>query len=128
MDAKVVGAEALVNKLDEMIKSIDDLERRLPDEVLAWQSEDMHREFPFVKTRPRTHSVSVSTKIHPRSVKSMKSRAARRAQRRAILRAAHRRRGGPQRLFRTHPILRPQLLEALRVRIAELVKRVITWA
>lgn len=127
MEAKVTGAEALVNRLDEMIKSIDDLERRLPVEVMNWQSEDMHRRFPFVKKRVRTHSIAVSTKIHPRSLKSMKMRAAHRAQRRATLRAIHRRRGGPHRLFRTHPILRPELLEALRVRLNDLVKRVLAW-
>jgi hypothetical protein len=113
------GLEPLVNKIYEMHKSLEGLRENVPHELRAWQKEDLHRKRPSAKTRRSGRSLKTSTIIRPRSLKSQTYRAAHRAVRRAM-------RERVRRLRSSRPILRPELFELLRRRMAELLFN-ITW-
>lgn len=122
---QVGGLEPFVKKLDEMQKSLDDLQQSVPAELTAWQAEDLHRKRPFTKTRKRRRSLRASTVVRPRSKKSQIYRATRRAAIRAAARAMHRR-SGLHRLKRNTPILRPALFAMLHERMSALLAA-INW-
>lgn len=121
------GADRVVGRIDELQKRLDGLYQNIPEELKAWQEEDMHRKQPFAKSVIHGHSSKATTVIRPRSRKSQKWRAARRAARRAAARAGHFR-SSVHRLRRNQPILRPELFTELCGRMAELMHKTITWS
>ncbi len=99
-----VDSAAAQQRIAAIIENIDTLPDRMEAELVAWQREDMKRQRPNAS---RPDAWSVTTLIWPRSRTSMAPRPSR------LIRY----RDAARRLIGRRPILRPELLEALRARM-----------
>jgi len=100
--------------VDNMIGQLATAPRKMQDEMIAWQKDDMRRARPNV-AMPDEHTVA--TVIWPRSRVSEKRK--RQVRRRPALPSAKRGRS-------TRPILRPELFDRLVVRM-RLLLAAIKW-
>lgn len=103
--------------LDNMVFQLKAFPSKMKDEMLAWQSDDMHRQRPRAKYTLHHHRVG--TKIYPRGRHHYKGKHKHKY-------PLHRRRGH-RRHWSTRPILRPELYIRLRERMTELLGQ-IGWA
>jgi hypothetical protein len=117
-----VDDKATLAQFDALQKRLADLENKVPETFIHWQTEDMHRHFPKLDGS----GLSVSTSIYPRGIHHDRGGAKRGKSltggkprpRRSIIgsvRGAHR------------PILRPELFEKLKERMVEMCKAALTW-
>jgi hypothetical protein len=129
-EVKVEGGDDIARKLDAEIAKLASLHQVIPEEMVNWQREDMHRRFPNIEVEGTT----ATTKIWPRS----------------RLPAEHHHKGpnkpGPKGLagpklaapkthtkgggrpsHSTRPILRPQLEARLFDRIISVVEETLKW-
>jgi hypothetical protein len=121
---EIEGVDNLAKMIDGMIKNIDTLgNEQLGTELTAWQTDDMHRQYPNTQTEPN----AASTEIWPRS----------RTPKRYVRKTAQRRRRGTVMLKRgkgrgrqvsTRPILRVELFDKLCTRMAALLEKSLSWA
>lgn len=98
---------AIAGKLDALFERMAGLDNALPEELAAWQRDDMNRQRPVIE---RPMRLAARTTIWPTS---------RRLLARRIL--ALRRMGSRR------PILRPELYDALRARMRELLQTTVAW-
>jgi hypothetical protein len=110
-----VDSENLLKQFEDMQKRVSELDQKLPQVFLDWQTEDMHRQFPKVDEQS---GLSVTTLVYPRSRKSRPYIPGRKGPRRN----APRRVAGGKR-----PILRPELVEQLFDRMKEMCREAIEW-
>ena len=103
--------------LNNMLFQLKAFPSRMKDEMLAWQTDDMHRKHPRAKYSLHRHRVG--TKIYPRGRHHFKGTHKHHY-------PLHRRRGH-RRHWSTRPILRPELYISLRDRMTELLGT-IGWA
>src|ERR1700746_1073831 len=66
-EVSVEGLEALSKKFDELDEQIKALQTEVPDELTAWQREDMHRRYPNTEANTTGGLIEASTEIWPRS-------------------------------------------------------------
>jgi hypothetical protein len=118
-----LDVSGLVDRLEAMIKKLEEFPKHMAQELTDWQTEDMRRRFPNTETPDEN---TVETDIWPTS------RIVERDQKKinAILRArktASRPRVGAVRAGTHRPILRPELYEKLVKRMDELMEKELTW-
>lgn len=113
-----VEADATLKQFDELLKSLADLELKMPNTFVDWQRDDMNRKFPKVEGSGLTYS----TTIYPRSRlrRRITNKTGGKSTRRRSTIAAGR--PGAHR-----PILRPELFDQLKERMTEMVKEAVTW-
>jgi len=105
--------------LANMVFQLKAFPSKMKDEMLVWQTDDMHRKHPRAKYS--LHHRRVGTKIYPRGRHHYKSKAAHRHRY-----PTHRRRGH-RKHWSTRPILRPELYISMRDRMTALLGQ-IGWA
>lgn len=120
-------AEARILAMQLLIRDFG--HEAIPQELEAWQRDDMRRRFPKVET---PNYVSATTTVWPRSrtyeqrhrERPLLQRLRRRAltARPRLVGAGGGKPGGSQR-----PILRPELFAKLHVRMADIMKRKLAW-
>src|SRR5262245_52239104 len=102
---------AVEKRLQNMVAAIaNTATETMPAELLAWQKDDMRRDFPNVEVT----GWSALTKIWPRSRLSMIPRTRKRVER-------------PRALRGLRPILRTEMFEALRDRMRKMLTDHLTW-
>jgi hypothetical protein len=111
-----VDSEKLLQQFEDMQKRVGELDQKLPQVFLDWQSEDMNRKFPKVDEQ---NGLSVTTYVYPRSRKSRPYIPGQKGPKR---KNAPRRVAGGKR-----PILRPELVEQLFDRMKEMCREAIEW-
>jgi len=115
----LIGASEAAGTVNRMIEDIRAFgHEHMPQELTAWQAEDMHRHFPRTET---PNYVTAETYIWPRS------RTWRRKDRQHRPRYVARVHQGVIRQGGKHPILRPELFEKLQERMARLMREKLTW-
>jgi hypothetical protein len=113
---EVDGLLPVLGRLDGMLYELRELRGRdLSAELAAWQTEDVHRERPFVR-RQRGRPVVVWTRFRPHSWVRMRHHRA--AQRRLI------RRGRYIGFGSIRPILRQSMIDRLEQRMADLLQEI----
>lgn len=120
--------EARIDAMTAHLKEFGTVD--MPQELTAWQTEDMHRKYPETKVEQlRTlDEISATTTIYPRSRTYADTHPNR------IYHPAGARKpflSSMPRLLRSsmmrHPILRPLLFDKLFTRMSELLKGKLTW-
>lgn len=121
-----INAEETLTRMQIQIRDVG--HEIVPEQLTAWQTEDMHRKFPHTET---PDYVSTETTIYPRShtyEQTHKKRAARIARFKKPLSARPRligTLGKPGASYR--PILRPALFDKLVERMTEMLSVNLTW-
>jgi hypothetical protein len=123
LEIEINNAEELSKTLGSMIEQIKLLgSEGLPNELTAWQVEDMRRRYPHTET---PDDKTATTEIYPRSRLSDDRRRQRRQPRVRIL--AKPRGAGRQSAHSNRPILRPELLTKLVERMDALMQTALKW-
>jgi hypothetical protein len=121
-DVKIEGFEALAKKLDKFAGQITALHTTMPDELEAWQHEDMKRKHPNMEVARGETQTTATTNIWPRSRMESKDQ--------------RRRFQGPKQHQPTkrgpvvrsnRPILRAELLQQLWDRMTKLTSEAMKW-
>jgi len=112
-----VESENLLKQFDDMQKRVLELDQKLPTVFLDWQRDDMHRKYPKVDEQ---NNLSVTTLVYPRSRRKRVSTGGKKGT--GTTRKPARRVKGAAR-----PILRPELVEQLFDRMAEMCRESIEW-
>ena len=96
----------------------------MPNELTAWQTEDMHRTYPETKVEHQgsAEEISAITEIYPRS-RTYAGLHPHRKKRPALASMPRLLRASVMR----HPILRPRLFDKLFSRMTVLLKDKLTW-
>lgn len=128
-----VDVDALASEIAGELQALAKFAQDMGEELVAWQREDMRRQYPNVTETED----AASTDIWPRSrIISNASRDQRRAMRRAMRYAPMRRSRGmaPARMpagagvqHSTRPILRPELFDQLEERMDNLMLEKLAW-
>lgn len=124
---EVQGTDKLRATLENMGRQLRTLPAAIDQEFFNWQAEEVHRAHPSVHRRGKRTMWSL---FRPHSLREMQraGKQIRRAERFKAYVAKHpRSRRRPPRVYRrtsTRPILRAELLDALQLRIANLIARV----
>ncbi len=66
-EVKIEGVDQLLKKLDTYGKQIDELHTTMPEQLVAWQRDDMKRKFPNMNVNSVESETSATTQIWPRS-------------------------------------------------------------
>jgi hypothetical protein len=120
-EVKLDGIDQLLRKFDSFGKQIEELHKTVPEELVAWQRDDMRRKFPTVDVDASETETAASTEIFPRS---RIDGAAPRQHR--INRAPPQQHRGP--LPRSNrPILREELARKLHDRMLKLASEAMKW-
>ncbi len=125
-EVKIDGLDQLLKKFDTFGKQIEELQQAVPQQLVDWQRDDMHRTFPNLKVDTSGNETAASTEIWPRSRLPSKD--------------THRPRQGPKQhsparvmpkqhalLRSTRPILRDELLQKLQDRMTALTTEAMKW-
>ena len=123
-EVKAEGVDPLVAKFDKLAAQVEALHHQMPEELTAWQVEDMRRKFPNIAVTQANNMTSAETDIWPRSRLQLN-----RKSRRAAFKQPKRFRLKGARFVRSlhKPILRPELFDKLRVRMGALIKKAMAW-
>jgi hypothetical protein len=120
---EVVNADALLGKFNALEKRIDELPKStVPEELTAWQKEDMNRQWPNTEMA----SDGAATNVWSRSRLELKGEQRPRPKRRIYTRRAQMpsKRPGPS----SRPILRDVLKQKLIDRMCALLRKTTQWA
>ena len=111
-----VESDKLLAQFGDMQKRVTELNTKLPDVFMDWQTQDMNRKFPKIDEHA---GLSVTTLVYPRSrrVRTERPRAGNNTKRKPQRRVA-----GVKR-----PILRPELVEQLFARMVVMCREAIEW-
>ena len=120
-EIKIEGVEALSAKLEKYPKQITELQSVVPQEMEAWQRDDMHRKYPNTESATISNETTATTYVWPRS--RTPSKRERRFQ--APKKFQPSRRGPVSRSNR--PILRAELLTQLWQRMVRLTAEAMKW-
>ncbi|TYL87432.1 hypothetical protein [Bradyrhizobium cytisi] len=119
---EVEGTEVLSAKIAKMQAPLSELPITVPQEMEAWQRDDMHRKYPNTDTSTGSNEVTTSTSIWPRSRQPSKDQ--------------HHKHQGPKQyrpvkrgpvVRSNRPILRSELLTRLWERMRALASEAMTW-
>jgi hypothetical protein len=135
-EVKITGLEQFTKKLEKMSEQLKELHHAWPDELVAWQRDDMHRKFPNVRTDTSGDETATSTEIWPHSrLEAQDQRARRQGQRgpkqaapklHRLVHAGPKQRRGPEPRS-TRPILRDELVQKLHDRMIRLATEAMKW-
>jgi hypothetical protein len=141
-EAKVDAIAPLVAKFDTLAKQIESLQEAIPQELVAWQHDDMHRKFPNIEVEGSGNEIAASTEIWPHSrLEAQEAAKAWRQSRRgpkryrvaraspvqhSVGRAVPKQRGGRE-AASTRPILRDELLKKLTDRMLKVTSEAMKW-
>lgn len=126
MAIELIGIDRILKRFDTMDDTIYDFgNTKMFDELLAWQAEDMKRQFPNAK---QDDAKTVFTNIWPRSRLSQQRRPKlfTKAVRKVVVKQPATGLGrGVLRM--AHPILRPELFTKLCERMSKLMTDNLVW-
>ena len=123
-EIKAEGVEPLAAKFDKLAAQVEALHHEMPDELTAWQVEDMRRKYPNIAVTNAANQTRAETDIWPRSRQE-----GNRKQRRAAFKQPKRYRLKGDRVVRSghRAILRPELFAKLQQRMSALIKKAMAW-
>ena len=115
-EIKAEGLEALQKKFETFGQQIEDLHKKIPEELLEWQRVDMRRQFPNMTVEETPETVRATTLVWPRS--RLESEPGYQKPKRPVVRT------GPAKLRikgagRPPPSVRPILREELERKLVE---------
>lgn len=110
-----VESAALLTQFAEMQTRITELDQRLPQVFLDWQTQDMNRKYPKIDEHK---GLSVTTLVYPRSRRPRVG--------------PRNTKGGTRKTARSvpgvkRPILRPELVDQLFTRMVTMCREAIEW-
>jgi hypothetical protein len=136
-EVKLDGIDQLLRKFDSFGKQIEELHKTVPEELVAWQRDDMRRKFPTVDVDASETETAASTEIFPRSrIDEGHHPSGGGPKQHAIGRAAprqHRINRAPPQQHRgplprsNRPILREELARKLHDRMLKLASEAMKW-
>jgi hypothetical protein len=121
-DVRIDGLEPLLAKLDAYSGELAELRKTVPQELVAWQREDMQRKYPNITVDEQDNGVTASTTIWPTSRTALQRGRRRRYQAKGL--QPHRY-GIPQRGLHGPRSNRPILREALRKQLTERMNKLL---
>ena len=122
-EVKVEGIDQLLEKFDTLGKKAAGLHQAMPAELVAWQRDDMHRQYPNVSVQTQGNETLATTEIWPRSRLPSKDQ-------------HHQRQQGPKQYLpakrgpvarSNRPVLRAELLQQLWDRMVRLASEAMKW-
>jgi hypothetical protein len=120
-DVRIDGLEPLLAKLDAYSGQLAELRKTVPQELVAWQREDMQRKYPNITVDEQDNGVTASTMIWPTSRTALQG-----GRRRTRAKGLQPHRYGiPQRGPHGPRSNRPILREALRVQLTERMNKLL---
>lgn len=125
-EVKIDGIDPLLKKIDAFSQQIKALQQAVPQELVAWQREDMRRRYPNVETATAENEIAASTEIRARSREPSKDTHHQGPKQHLIARPGprqHRGRLPPS----TRPILREELKQKLHDRMTKLTAEAMKW-
>ena len=66
-EVKVEGVEDFQKKIEATAKQVEDLHKKMPQQLVEWQTEDMRRRYPNIQVDETPESVEATTNVWPRS-------------------------------------------------------------
>ena len=66
-EVKVEGVEDFQKKIEATAKQVEDLHKKMPQQLVEWQTEDMRRRYPNIQVDETPESVEATTDVWPRS-------------------------------------------------------------
>lgn len=115
----------LTTKFDTLAEQIARLHRAVPEELVKWQRDDMHRKFPNIEVAASTQQTSAITQIWPRG---RDDRTTKQAPSPRGPRTYRPRQPQPRAQVASNwPILRDVLKEKLDERMTQLIKEGMQW-
>jgi hypothetical protein len=128
LEVKLDGLDVLAKKLDELHAKVKGLHHAMPQELEAWQRDDMHRRFPNTKVDDSDEETVASTEIWPRSRLPSKDQHHHQGPKQhAVARASPRQHVARPLKRSSRPILRAELLQKLHDRMIRLVAEAMKW-
>ena len=127
LNVRIDGLEPLLAKLDAYSGELAELRKTVPQELVAWQREDMRRKYPKMTVDEQDNGVMASTMIWPTSRTALQGG---RRRTRAKGLQPHRYgipQRGPHGPRSNRPILREALRKQLTERMNELIHRTLQW-
>jgi hypothetical protein len=127
-EVRIEGLDTFTKKLEAMQAKVKGLHQAMPQELEAWQRDDMHRRFPNTKVDDSDEETVASTEIWPRSRLPSKDQHHHQGPKQhAVARASPRQHLARPVKRSTRPILREELLQKLRDRMIRLVEEALKW-
>jgi hypothetical protein len=66
-ETKLEGLDALAKKFETLEKQIEDLHKKVPEQLFEWQRVDMRRQYPNMQVDETPQTVQATTEVWPRS-------------------------------------------------------------
>lgn len=128
-EVKIDGLDQLLKKVETFGTQIAKLPQAVPDELEAWQREDMHRKYPNQTNETKDNVTTAETKIWPRSRldEGHKPGGPKRARPNRQGPKQHRAKGGGKPPPSNRPILRDELEHKLVDRMDAVVTEAMKW-
>jgi len=67
LEVKLDGLEGFQKKLEATAKQVEELHKKVPQQLVEWQTEDMRRRYPNIQVDETPESVEATTNVWPRS-------------------------------------------------------------
>ena len=67
LEVKLDGLEGFQKKLEATAKQVEELHKKVPQQLVEWQTEDMRRRYPNIQVNETPESVEATTNVWPRS-------------------------------------------------------------
>ena len=67
LEVKLDGLEGFQKKLEATAKQVEELHKKVPQQLVEWQTEDMRRRYPNIQVDQTPESVEATTNVWPRS-------------------------------------------------------------
>lgn len=119
-EIKLDGMDALAAKFEKLEKQIGELHTTWPDELTAWQREDMKRKYPNTQAETANNETKATTYVWPRSRTPNNSRRFQAPKQHLPVKR------GPV-VRSNRPILRAELLTRLYDRMKKLASEALKW-
>jgi len=67
LEVKLDGLQGFQKKLEATAKQVEELHKKVPQQLVEWQTEDMRRRYPNIQVDETPESVEATTNVWPRS-------------------------------------------------------------
>ena len=67
LEVKLDGLQGFQKKLEATAKQVEELHKKVPQQLVEWQTEDMRRRYPTIQVDETPESVEATTNVWPRS-------------------------------------------------------------
>jgi len=67
LEVKLDGLEGFQKKPEATAKQVEELHKKVPQQLVEWQTEDMRRRYPNIQVDETPESVEATTNVWPRS-------------------------------------------------------------